>query len=242
MDYSDKVICSGARAGACYDGRVCKHAEPHTRGDACGYSHCVTLSIHKDRVCIPFKFQVDDRIKLYGRLATITNAVSYNSSAPILCFRYDIDVGEGSWETSANNSDIKFISRGGVKVGQKEKLKARINAVCEHTTIKEFDDLLCEIGDHVHDNSLRGAYRISMPHYSGVSDIIIIDCTRNWKAIIYYPYSNHCEKLKAIKKAMFWLLNKAVFKDDKRQKLQGEINRLEVKMDKLREEFKNMKE
>lgn len=125
--------------------------------------------------------------------------------------------------------DIKGIEKIGDPMSKYQELKERIEALDNGWT-KEADDILNELDRE------GTAYRLSIPIWHGKNNSGII-IYKGDKEVIAFRYYSQCEKLKAFKKALMWLLDHSSIKNEKQDKIdniQEQINELQKKLEDLK--------
>ena len=138
--------------------------------------------------------------------------------------RGEIAVLKGDGWCEHKKSELTKI---GGSMNKYEELKGRIGALSNGWD-KEADDVLKEM-------NLSSDYRLSIPTWEPVGDLIILKSNNIHKN---FSYDSQCEKMEAFKKALMWLLDHSDIKKDEKAE---QLSALEVKLDEIKEEIRRLK-
>ncbi|HNX03745.1 MAG TPA: hypothetical protein PKM71_08790 [Candidatus Cloacimonas sp.] len=131
-----------------------------------------------------------------------------------------------------NSAMFELVTQG-EPMSKYTELKQRIEAINQNTTVKEWDDLLGELYQGVR-MVQETPFHLMMciDTYSGGINITNI----RGRNFFHIEYHSQCEKGKAIKKAMLWLLDhSAIKKDEKAEKIAELKKEMEILAGKIKE-------
>lgn len=126
-----------------------------------------------------------------------------------------------------SESQLELISKG-EPMSKYSELKSRIEVINQNTTVKEWDDLLGEIGGNfslcfpIKVDTGEGAISL----YESLTQISRKDILKvERKEVAIFHYSGQCSKGEAIKKSMLWLLDHSDHKKDEKAEKIAEIKK-----------------
>ena len=172
-------------------------------------------------------FKVGDRVKIVknsmfvGRFGTITAKMNQ-------VYNWYVDIDDNSSGTFFRNEDLQKI---GDTMSKYDELKNRIKAL-HNGWDKEADDILNEIADK---NKMH--YYINIGTSSKNGSIEIQDNTST-KMSDYFNFKSQCEKMKAFKQALMWLLDHSEIKKDEKQ---DKIKALEEQVKDIQRQIEEIK-